>query len=82
MLNFLVVLQNKKTKQNKKSPQKKIVLCCLKKNKQTNKQNVKLQDLAENYQLHFNLPVSLKFVFKFSHYIHTTQPTRQLNHQF
>lgn len=82
MLNFLVVLQNKKTKQNKKSPQKRLYCVALRKTNKTNKQNVKLQDLAENYQLHFNLPVSLKFVFKFSHYIHTTQPTRQLNHQF
>lgn len=38
MLNFLVVLQNKKTKQNKKSPQKRLYCVALRKtNKQTNK---------------------------------------------
>lgn len=52
MLNLLLVLlKNKPTS-------KKIILCCLKK-----KYIVKLQDLAENYQLYLYLPASLKIVF-------------------
>lgn len=52
MLNLLLVLpKNKPTS-------KKIVLCGLKK-----KYFVKLQDLAENYQLHLYHPASLKIVF-------------------